>query len=201
MHCRAATFVLLFAMTSQTACADRGENGTNPFNLVNKGFEADASVDHIPGWEMFQHGGEKSYVLSVDRKNAANGKRSLRFEQTHEQYYGLLKQRVAVTPDMIGKTVQLSGSLRSRDISPPGYNLWMGFYDMGPSLISSVEAPFVTGTTNWKRYDVSGRIPPRTAYIDVALQMFDHGKGGIGWADEMRLEFVDADPGKEQPRP
>lgn len=191
MHQRPVIALLLLAVVSQIGCAN-GSGSADKLDVVNSGFEESAQVDRVPGWKSSQHGGKKSYVVNVDGEDAAKGKQSLRFEQIREQHFGLLTQNVAVMPDMVGKTVELSAMLKSSNISPPGYNLWLAFYDRGPSLISNVESDFVTGTTPWRRYAVRGQIPPGTVSIQIGLHMFDHGKGGVGWADEVRLQLVDA---------
>lgn len=197
MRIRPVLAVLLLALASQTACANRDDSNEASkgvaLKVVNGGFEEKAAVDAIPGWRSVQHAGDKSYTQSVDRKGVAKGKQSLKFEQILEQHYGMLVQDVPITPDMIGKTVELSAMLKTLDVKEPGYNLWMGFYDRSPSLISHLESELIHGNTPWKQHQLAGTIPPGTTYIQIALHMFDHSvDGGTGWADEVRLTLLDA---------
>lgn len=185
-----------------SACAqkqnDTGDSRPSDFPLINAGFEEPMVGDEIPGWARMQHAGEASYEMTVDRKSPGKGKQSFRMTQTHPQFFGLLEQRISVTPELAGKTVELSGLVRTRNVKERGWMLTLAAAD-GTNYFQAIhDSKPVLGTTKWHRMSVSGLIPPGTVYLVVMAHLNDDTNHGVVWLDDVKLNIVDKPPAPDK---
>lgn len=103
--------------------------------------------------------------------------------------FGSLGQLIAAD-NYHGQRLRLSALIKTENANRA--QLWMrvdgpeakmlGFYNMG-------DKP-VTGTTDWRRYDVVLDVPPEA--VDIAFGYFLYG-GGTVWARNFKLETVEND--------
>lgn len=152
-------------------------------HIVNGDFEQTATDGSIPGWDQVQHAGEKSYDMRIDADGAYQGRGSFHMTRTHPQVYGSLTQNIDVSA-YAGKTVELSGMLKSRDVGPEGWKLFMNGNMQGTLEYS----PAVTGTSDWQRQSVKLKLPAGARRLTAGVTLLDAGEG---WADNIELKVVD----------
>lgn len=103
--------------------------------------------------------------------------------------FGTLMQTVDAQ-NYRGKRLRLSGWLKTTDANKAA--LWMRI-DGGDKKIvgfDNMDDRPVTGTVDWKRYDVVLDVPPDA--VDIALGFMLNGKGEV-LADDLKLEEVAKD--------
>ncbi len=192
---------LLIAFTI-VACADREGETSKPnpsqIALLNPGFELPSSSDHsISGWNTSQHAGEPSYDMAVDDVDAASGKQSFRITQTQPEAYGMLEQHVAAPANLVGKTMRLTARMKTKNVGPKGWTLFLFMVDGTDYVTISYESPPVLGTTEWQQVEVIGKVLPKTTKFTVGAHLADSGNGGVAWLDDVDLRVVeDGSPAK-----
>lgn len=202
MKLKTCCLPLLFGFLVQNACskppaASDADSGSGEklgqLTVENAGFEQSGGEQTVPGWSVFQHAGDPSYLIAVDKKSPGKGKQSLRMTQIQPQFYGLLEQQIDVTPQMLGKTVELSALVKTSKVGENGWVVWMYSYDLGDHLLGDHESKPLVGTTKWQRVMVAGKIPTNAKTIKFGAQMKDQGNNGIGWVDDVQLRMVEPD--------
>ncbi len=200
MNLKTCWLPLLLGALAQTACAERAgsndadsDTAAKPVQLAleNPGFEEPGGEMNVPGWSLFQHAGDPSYVMTLDRKSPGKGKQSLRLTQILPQVYAVVEQRADVTPDMVGKMVEFSALAKTSEIGATGWSIWIYLYDGSEHLIADYRSTRLLGTTKWQRVVAVGKIPPRTAKFTIGVQMDDRGNHGIGWLDDVQLRVFE----------
>lgn len=145
----------------------------------------------VPGWNLFQHAGEPSYVMTIDKKSPGKGKQSLRLTQTLPQFYGLVEQKVKATPDMAGKMVEFAALAKTSKVGEKGWLVWIYLYDSSEQLLAEYHSQPLLGTTKWQRISAVGKVLPNTSSFTVGVQMLDEGNQGIGWADDLKMRVFE----------
>ncbi len=96
-------------------------------------------------------------------------------------------------------SVQLSAWIKTSAISgSQGAFISVEAKDAAMNVLATYRTPFVTGTTDWKRYALSLNPPAGTAYLFVEGNLF--AATGTAWFDDFELNSADtgiANPGTE----
>ena len=113
--------------------------------------------------------------------------------------FGTLMQEIAAD-NYQGKRLRLSARLKTADANRAQLWLRIDGTDRSKSLaFYNMDDRAVTGTTDWKRYDLVLDVPQNA--VGVAFGFFLDGKGEA-WADDFKLEIVDNSvPVSVQPSP
>ena len=202
MNLKTCWLPLLLGALAQTACAERSSpndadsaRAAKPGQLAleNPGFEEPGGEMNVPGWNLFQHGGDPSYVMSLDRKAGGKGKQSLRLTQILPQVYGVMEQQVPATPDMVGKTVEFSALSKTSKVGENGWTIFIYAYDASDNLLAEYHSTVLLGTTKWQRIQAVGKVVPKTTKFTVGAQLQDTGNHGIGWLDDLQLRVFELD--------
>jgi len=184
---------LITLLSALTACSanppDQGPAaGVTAVPLKNPSFNGDpAGV--LTDWLALEHNEGGSYTFTADRKNAYSGESSARIHRTGHEIYGRLDQRVTVRPEWTGKTVRLSGMLKTENVTGNGGALILQAIgaDGGISAWNHMQDKRVKGSVDWAKYAVELKTPPQAAYFRVGVMLED---GGTLWADDLQLEIV-----------
>lgn len=196
MNLKSCWLPLLFGLLAQAACAERSGSdsaGTDDvakpgqLALENPGFEDAGGEMNVPGWSLFQHAGDPSYVMTIDKKSPGKGKQSLRLTQVLPQFYGVIEQKVKATPDMAGKMIEFAALARTSKVGEKGWVISIYLYDPAEQLLAEYQSTPLLGTTKWQRVKAVGKVVPNTSSFTIGVQMLDSGNHGIGWADDLQL--------------
>jgi hypothetical protein len=129
------------------------------------------------------------YEFGTDMTGGREGGRSayIKLKAANSSGFGTLMQTISAQ-NYLGTRVRLSGYLRSNEIRRG--QLWMRVDGPNRRIASfdNMDSRPVTGTTQWKRYEIVLDVP-RDAE-DIAFGFFLSG-AGVLWADSFRLEIVD----------
>ena len=164
---------------SPTAAAESGQ----PVAIVNPGFEQAGSTGVVPGWIFLQHAGVRGYEAALDTGHPYSGQQSARIQRLQPQVFGSLVQRVDANA-LKGKTVELSAMLRSKDVGPKGFKLYLN----GGRPNTVKYSAGVTGTTGWQRQAVQLKVPATVHELTLGVTLLDSGSG---WVDDVRLQVID----------
>lgn len=131
-----------------------------------------------------------SYSITVDTntKHSGSASAAIRFTCGDEAGFASLSQNFDAD-DYRGKRIRLSGWLKSENAKSAG--LWMRL-DGDRRLLGfdNMMDRSVTGTTDWKRYEVVLDVPAET--VSVFFGTLVDGKGQI-WVDDLKFEIVGSD--------
>lgn len=141
---------------------------------------------------MSQHGGSTAgiaYEMAIDLSSPATGLQSLRVTRRLHEDFGLVHQRLAVAPNLAGKSVTFSAMLKSKNVGPEGWLLVVNMHNSGTllkpaAILKQVRSNAITGTTDWQHVKVDLIIPPETTSLDIGFLLLDEG---TGWGDEALL--------------
>lgn len=151
--------------------------------VVNGDFEQAATGSDFPAWQFLQHAGEKSYDVAIDSKIVVAGHGSFRITRTQPQVYGSLVQDLPVA-GLAGKTVELTGMLKSSDVGADGWKLFINGY-----MPNGLEySPGLTGTKDWQRDSVRLKITPNMQRLTIGVTLLD---AGTAWVDNVEFHVVD----------
>ncbi len=171
--------ILIVTALALVACGKNADSGRN-IAVLNGDFEQVASGGGIPGWTLVQHAGPPSYDMAVEAEGAYAGKGSFRMTRTVEQFYGSIKQDVAVGK-FAGQWLELSAMVKTRDVGPAGWKLMILGIDKGEF------SPAFTGTSDWQRATIRVQLPNGVSTISVGATLLD---AGTGWLDDVQLNVV-----------
>ena len=103
--------------------------------------------------------------------------------------FGTLMQTV-LADSYRGKRLRLSARIKSANADHA--QLWMRIDGSNQKMLGfdNMDSHPVTGTTDWKRYEVVLDVPDNS--VDIAFGIFLNG-GGKMWADDFKLEPVGKD--------
>lgn len=150
--------------------------------IANGDFEQPASGEDIPGWTLTHHAGVVGYKATLDHDGAAQGQSSLRFTRTEPQVYGEIMQQVDLAR-YAGKTVELSAMLKSADVGPKGWKLFIN----GNAKHTLAYSPGMKGSEGWQRQSVQLKLPAQIGEVTVGATLLD---SGTGWLDDVQLRVV-----------
>jgi erythromycin esterase len=133
-----------------------------------------------------------SYELSLDTNEKHGGKSSARLTSIGEQprAFGNLMQ-VFAADNFRGKRVRMSAFVRSENVEKSA-GLWMRVdgQEYGTIAFDNMMTRPITGTNDWKQYDVVLDLPEESA--DISFGVLLSGKGKI-WIDDFKFEVVGQD--------
>lgn len=181
---------IAFLVAMQCAGCSQGNPGGSSVGLqsgetiaiANGDFEQPASGEDIPGWTLTHHAGVVGYKATLDHDGAAQGQSSLRFTRTEPQVYGEIMQQVDLAR-YAGKTVELSAMLKSADVGPKGWKLFIN----GNAKHTLAYSPGMKGSEGWQRQSVQLKLPAQIGEVTVGATLLD---SGTGWLDDVQLRVV-----------
>ena len=170
---------------SAAAAAKRGQ----PIEMANPSFVSDAAGE-LTGWHKIEHASGNSYTFTADKKAPLSKPSSLRIERHGVEAYGLLEQRVPTLPAWEGRTVRLSGSLKSAKATEGGGALILQARTAGSVILAHdhMNDTRVRGDQGWTKVSVQVKLPPQTGQLLVGVIL--EGPGTL-WADDLSLELLD----------
>ena len=160
-----------------------------PVAMANPSFVADAAGE-LTGWQKIEHASGNSYTFIADTKSPLSKPSSLRIHRHGQEAFGLLEQRVAAPLAWQGRTVRLSGSLKSAGATGGGGALVLQART-GSSVILAhdhMDDRRLKGDQGWKKVSVQLKLPPQTGQLLVGVMLEE---GGTLWADDLVLELID----------
>ena len=167
---------------------------SQPVALANPGFESrEPGKQGAPnGWWKLQHAGPESYVFELDPVDAHGGERSLRIVNTGPEPFGTILQTVPAAPHR-GQTLRLAAWIRTDGAKGNRYGAGAGLilhamragYPIGRA---SMRKDAVSGTTDWKRYELTLKVPNDADAIEIGLTLYGQG---MAWLDDVELVVVD----------
>jgi hypothetical protein len=170
---------------------------TASVSLVNPGFESmKPGIDGNPeGWYIYQHGGDLSYIVTLDSGEKHGGDQSARIDNMGPEIYGTLSQIVR-SPQVGGRTIRFAAWLRTRGVTgsrwAKGAGLQLTVYAAGAVVGGTdFKRTAFAGTTDWTRYEVSVVAPPNADRVDVGISLT--GPGTV-WVDDAELELLPPPP-------
>lgn len=154
--------------------------------LLNGNFEAVSDRGASTNWMNKQHAGKRAYEFRADTDHKHGGERSLRITRLSEEYWGGIEQYVPVTPDMIGKTVELKVWVRRSEVGKKGYRVRLGSW-LNSMLLEVIKSEPFAGDSDWVEHVQQLKIPENTTQLSVMVTLED---GGTIWVDDASLRVV-----------
>ena len=156
--------------------------------LTNPSFVANAQ-GRMDGWTAIEHNSGNSYTFVADTENAYSAPSSLRMHQYGKEFFGAVQQNLRAQPNWIGRTVRLSGMLRSDGVTGGGGALVLQALNGNDNILghNHMDGHRITGTTPWQPYSIEVKLPPNTYTLRVGVMLED---AGTLWADDLRLELL-----------
>ena len=158
--------------------------------LVNGSFTPD-EAGRFTGWSIVEHNVGGSYRFEADREVfALSPPNSVRISRYGPEIWGLIEQRVRVQPEWIGRTVRLSGYLRTRGVTGVGAGLVLQARDGSDQILSvqQMNDRPVRGDQDWQQYALQMRVPERSWWLKVGALLEEDG---TLWADDLALDLMD----------
>jgi len=186
----AAATVLAGCATAPRVADEPALPPGEPVALRNPSFEPDAQ-NRIADWAAVEHNSGKSYSFVAERQNPRTAPASARITRIGPEPFGILEQRVRVRPEWIGRTLRLSGYLKTAGATGTGGALVMQVRNGsdGVMLHEHMEGRQVKGNTDWRRYAIELKLPPGAWDIQVGVMLEDDG---TLWADDLALHLMPA---------
>jgi hypothetical protein len=181
-----STAILLLLALTLFGCQTLAPGKTMP--LKNPGFEEAANASPIPGWELSEHGGQwkgKAYEMAIDANAGSGSGRALRVTRLQDEVYGWVHQKVPVLPEVAGKKLTFSASMKTGNVGAEGWLLIVNMNGRG-SIIQQFRSKPITDTREWRKADVTAVIPAGTSAVDVGFILLD---AGTGWGDDAMLSI------------
>ena len=180
---------LLVACSGGTTVPEVQLPAGQPIALKNPSFNADAQ-GRFADWASVEHNVGNSYSFVADAEDAHSAPSSARIRRHGPEIFGLLEQTMRVQPAWFGKTVRLSGYLKTAGASGGGGSLVLQARDSGGLALvhDHMDNRKVKGDQGWKLYTAQVKVPTGAWAIQVGVMLED---GGTLWADDLVLELMD----------
>ena len=149
------------------------------------------------GWSgQFNEAQKKGYPVKLDSVIKQNGHYSLSIEKgTGDGQFGVVNMRV--NPVFSGKTVRLTGYIKTENITDGVAGLWMRIDgSSGPLAFDNMQSRGVKGTTDWQQYSIDLTYNDEEA-VDIYIGGLMTGSGKM-WIDNLEL-LVDGKPMAKAP--
>lgn len=166
----------------------KDELNAKPVNLDFSALAVERGPLQILQWACHTPG--DSYKVYVDRQTKFNDKVSACIEANSDSAPGFasLFQDLS-SQNYKGKKVKFSGFIKTKDVSDWS-GIWMRVDDATQVLaFDNMEDRPVTGTNDWKEYDVVLEVPKESKKIKVGVMQAGKGKS---WFNNCHFEPVDA---------
>jgi hypothetical protein len=173
----------------KSSAVDAGSRSPVGENILkNSGVEAGGEAPEA--WE--QGAAIDGVAYSWDKAAAFEGKASLRIEKTANRYFPIAQW--SQTVDRTGSSSALAVSAQVKAEKMTKAILDVIFLDKDGQWISHQWASYIGSKKNgqppanhdWKKYAGSVKIPPKTAKITIALQVYGPGKV---WFDDVQARY------------
>lgn len=132
----------------------------------------------------------QDYTFGTEHIDGSEGKQSAYIKarpNASPDGFGTLMQFIKAD-NYIGQRLRLSARLKS--VTTGRLQLWMRIDGVDKMLaFYNMDDHPITGTTDWKRYEIVLDVPVGSTYINYGF-LLSGGKGS-GWADAFSLEAVD----------
>ena len=160
-----------------------------PIEFENPSFVPDAQGG-LPGWQEIGHAQGNSHEYAADRTKHRSAPASARITRTGPEPWGLLAQLVRVKPEWVGKTVRLSGYLRSAGATGTGGALVLQATNGSGSVLvhDHMEGRQVRGDQDWTPVTTEVKVPAGAYYLKLGVMLIHDG---TLWADDLKLELMD----------
>ncbi len=171
--------IFLFFILS-IGCHQTDKSSTNlnlNFEDIENGLPRNWSIDH-------QH---PDYSVSLDSVNAKSGKYAIAMEFTGEitDYNGFI---LKLPYNYDGEKITLSGYIKTENVTNGFAGLWlMTDHDtfLKPYIISFMEQNGTTGTTDWRKYEITLDMYPAEDN-EITVGGLLSGKGKM-WLDDLKV--------------
>lgn len=185
----AAAFTLLAGCSDNPTVPQSALPPGQPIALANASFNGDPQ-GRILDWVAVEHNVGKSYTFVADTVQARSAPSSARIHRHGPEIYGVLEQRLVAKPEWRGKTVRLSGYLRSEGVNGTGGALILQAIDGSGNILLNehMDGRRVLGNTPWRQYSVQMRLPATTWFVQVGAMLEE---GGTLWVDDLALDILD----------
>lgn len=141
-------------------------------------------------WHKFDE--KNSYRLVIDSTNAVSGKNSIAIEHSGEKPWAG-GWRYTIPAKYKGKKITLKGFIKTTDVTDGWAGLWIS---VKPKIsYNNMKSYGVTGTTEWKLYEVDATLGEEASSIDFGGWLVGKGKA---WFDKFEL-LIDDKPIHEAP--
>lgn len=184
----ACTMPVQQASSSSSVMATNAKSPWVTIPVKNPSFEPNAK-GQIADWTASEHGEGNSYTFAPDPVAAWSGATSAKIHRYGAEFFGLLNQKVRISPDWIGKTVRFSGYLKTEKVDGKGGALILQATGGGGEILAwnHMHDNRAKDTQNWKPYFVEIVIPKNAFYLLIGAMLED---GGTLWIDDVRLNVV-----------
>jgi hypothetical protein len=184
-----AALLALLPVAPAFACS--GAAPADPTHAVAHVASPDIEPGPLPqAW--FAAGAEKdAYVMGTDASVVRGGRAALTLQSKRATpSFGTIMTRTVDLAAYRGKRIRLRGAVRSEDVRG-----WAGLWlrvdrdeKLGIAFDNMQDRP-ICGTTDWRAYDVVLDVTPEATRLSYGVLL--SGEGRL-WADDLRLEVVDA---------
>lgn len=185
----ASLCLALCACSGGTTVPENALPPGQPIALKNASFDADAQ-GRLTDWVAVEHAGGNSYTFVADTQQPHSAPSSARIRRHGPEIFGILEQQVRVQPQWIGKTVRLSGYLKTAGANGVGAAIVLqARTSSGDALVfDHMDGRKVRGDQGWTRYSAQLKIPPNAWFLQVGVMLEEDG---TLWADDLVLELMD----------
>ncbi len=154
-----------------------------PASVVSEGFENGAG-----DWQF----GGKGYDVGLDSREAHDGKASLRFAFQEAGAFGVSVLSIPVGGTR-SKEATLGGWIKTEAVERGFAGFWMRIdaADGTQLALENMQATNIHGTTPWRRYEISLKVPDQAARIVFGGLLTGSGKA---WVDDLSITAADAVP-------
>ena len=141
------------------------------------------------GWVPLEHVHPGMYEFVSDTTDPHSAPSSARIRQIQPEMFGMLRQVFRVEDCWLGKTVRLSGFLRSENVSENGGGLIIQATQETSSVVvyDHMTDRLVKGTQAWAPYSVQIKVPDNAYYLRIGIML--QGAGTL-WGDDLKLELL-----------
>lgn len=146
---------------------------------------------HVPS-HWFKAGSKPdSYEMRIDKGSGEDGKNAVTIKSIDKKIKGFGTLMQQCKPDKyLGKRIKMSGYVKSENVSG-----WSGLWLRVDQSNSAVPLSFdnmhdrpVTGTTDWKKYEIVLDVPGNASLIAFGALL---SRNGQIWFDKLSFEIVD----------
>lgn len=145
--------------------------------------------DTIKGWILAGSAPSK-YNISVEFDNDRKGKVAVLQSKTTKikKEFGTIMQSF-IPVEYLGKRIRLSASIKSENVTSWS-GMWMRVDGENSKVLSfdNMKSRKITGTTNWKRYEVVLNVPKNSRNLAYGVLLSGNG---IVKIDDFKFEIVD----------
>ena len=126
-------------------------------------------------------------VYSVDESVSSSGKRSLRWQNTDENFYALSKAVLSGMP--AGSGARVSVNIKTQDVTGNGGAFCVEYWDSDEKYLSGDYFSGASGTSDWHRVAILCEVPENCAKATICC-FGSSGATGTVWFDDIQIERV-----------